>query len=77
MVYFEQYIVFPPETQGRVDSLIRLMRCLVIIGTLLLVLTVILAAVGLGIGYLLWKEDADREGRVACRCGGQEIKKTK
>ena len=78
MVYFEQHVVLPPEIQGRVDNLIKLMRLLVVIGMLLLVLVVILAVVGLGIGYLVWKKETGtgRQGHVTCQCGGQEIKKT-
>jgi len=78
MRHFKLHIVLPPETQDRVDNLIKLMRLLVVIGILLLVLVVILAVVGLGIGSLVWKKETGtgRQGHVTCQCGGQEIKKT-
>ncbi|KAK1909153.1 hypothetical protein P3342_011231 [Pyrenophora teres f. teres] len=77
MVSFEQHVVLPPETQDRVDKLIRILGSLVIIGMLLLVLTILLVMVGLGIGYMIWKKENGGKARVACHCDGQAIKKTK
>ncbi|KAA8614587.1 hypothetical protein A1F94_010431 [Pyrenophora tritici-repentis] len=75
MVYFEQHVVLPPETQERVDKLIWILGLIVITGIFLVVLTIVL---GLGIGYVIWKKGSRGKASVTWQFDGQEeMTKTK
>jgi hypothetical protein len=71
MVYFDQHIVLPAETQSRVDRLLFL--CNIIAISLSVIAVCLFVAMCLlvisGFGYVAWKRDGNVTIAAGCTCG--------